>query len=240
VPPSDGDVATTPPPLPDGYRSLIVTGGDLAVQALRLEHDVFVAEDFFPSSASGRIEDYDPFTARSLFHVVTGTDGKVVGMVRSLIGPFGSLPIGDYVSERWDNSPHDPVCEYASLAIHPDERGAGIAEELYRSVFALAWNSGVDGLVALVDPWLRDLLNDFYGCDFEDIGPPVAFSYGEVIPIGMTLSALAVAMPVKAPVFWAWLNTALTSFEVTVEIRDLVLDGTPITERDALDFVRED
>jgi hypothetical protein len=217
------ETADMPPAMPSGYQSHIVTSGDLALQAIQLEYKVFTEANFFPKYPSGRVEDYDAYSACSLFHVVTNADDAVVGMVRSLIGPFSELPIGAYLDTPWENAPVDPVCEYASLAIAPEERGAGIAEELYRSVFALAWGSQATGLVALVDPWLRDLLNGFYGCNFEEIGPGIPFSYGEVIPIGVSLAALESHMPVSVPRFWAWLYTAIEDFEITLDIRDVVV-----------------
>jgi N-acyl-L-homoserine lactone synthetase len=228
VPSPKVEVATTPPPLPEGYESLVVVGGELALQAVELEYQVFTDADFFPKTASGRIEDYDPYTSRSLFHVVTNADQRVVGMVRSLIGPYGSLPIGRYADSPWANCPVDPVCEYASLAVAPGERGDGVAEELYRSVFALAWNSRASGLVALVDRWFHELLNSYYGCSFELIGPEVEFSYGTVIPIGVSWTSLELHMSRHAPEFWQWLKMAIEDFDVTLDMRDLVLEGRPL------------
>lgn len=210
--------------MPSGYRSLIVTNSDLAEAGRRLEYEIFVEENFFSPSDSGRITDYEDYEDRSIFHVITDDTGTVVGVVRSVLGLYESLPVGEYVPDRWSEFPTLPVCEYASLAIRPECRKHGLAEELYRSVFALAWRSRLEGLVALVDPWMHELLNDHYGCAFEQIGPETDYFSGFVVrPIGVTLEALETVMPRRVPEFWDWLVEGIEQEDVVIDLRDSVV-----------------
>jgi len=206
--------------MPSGYRSLIVTESDLAEAGRRLEYEIFVEENFFPPTESGCIEDYADYESRSVFHVITDEADEVVGVVRSVLGPYDSLPLSHYVPERWTQFPSSSACEYASLAIRPECRKHGLAEELYRSVFALAWRSQQEGLVALVDPWLHDLLNDFYGCAFEQIGPESDYFSGFLVrPIGVSLEALEAVMPKRVPEFWEWLVEGIEQEDVVIDLR---------------------
>lgn len=214
-------VATRPRPLPAGYQSVIVGSSALAEDARGLEYEIFVDEGFFPASSDGRIKDYADFEDRSIFHVIVDDGGRPAGVVRSVIGDYDSLPVGKYVPDRWSDFPDQPVVEYASLAIRPECRKLGLAEELYRSVFALAWRSDLLGLVALVDPWMHELLNDFYGCAFEQIGPDCHHFHGFTVrPIGMSLQALEAAMPYRAPEFWRWLVEGIEGEDVIIDLRD--------------------
>lgn len=214
-------VAQRPPPLPRGFASQIVADSPLADAGRDLEYDVFVAEGYYPPSSDRRIADYQGYESRSIFHVVTAPGDEVVGVVRSVLGTYETLPVGHYVPNHWGDFPSEAVCEYASLAIQPDMRQQGVAEELYRSVFALAWRSGVSGLVALVDPWLHDLLNDYYGCDFHQIGPETdCFSGFVVRPIGVALTTLETVMPQRVPEFWAWLAEGIDQAEIVIDLRE--------------------
>jgi GNAT superfamily N-acetyltransferase len=229
---SGSAVAQRPRSMPPGYRSLIVTESDLAEAGRRLEYEIFVAEEFFPPSESGHIDDYADFESQSVFHVITDETDEVVGVVRSVLGPYDSLPVSHYVPERWTNFPSRPVCEYASLAIRPECRKHGLAEELYRSVFALAWRSQLEGLVALVDPWMHALLNDFYGCAFEQIGPESEYFSGFVVrPIGVTLEALESVMPRRVPAFWEWLCEGIEQEDVVIDLRESTAPVIDLRER---------
>lgn len=217
--------------MPPGFRSFIVAEADLADAGRELEYEIFVGEGFFPASADGRISDYADYEARSVFHVITSATDQVVGVVRSVLGTYETLPVGHYVPIRWGSFPTGPVCEYASLAIRPEARTHGLAEELYRSVFALAWRSGLSGLVALVDPWMQDLLNDYYGCAFEQIGPECDYFPGFVVrPIGVSLATLEKVMPVKAPEFWNWLVEGIEQEDVVIDLRSSASRRDPMVD----------
>jgi GNAT superfamily N-acetyltransferase len=222
-------VAQRPPPLPPGFASQIVADSPLADAGRDLEYDIFVAETYVPESPDRRIADYRDYEARSIFHVVTAPGDEVIGVVRSVLGTYDTLPVGRYVPERWGEFPSEAVCEYATLAIRPDMRQQGIAEELYRSVFALAWRSGVSGLVALVDPWLHDLLNDYYGCQFHQIGPETDYFRGFTVrPIGVSLTTLETVMPQRVPEFWSWLAEGIDQAEIVIDLRER-LSAPPVT-----------
>lgn len=216
-------VAGRPPSLPSGFTSLITADSEIAEAARKLEYQIFIDEGFFPATDDGRIAEYGPYESQSIFHVVISSENEVIGVVRSLLGDYATLPVGHHAPDRWDGFPTEPVCEYASLAIRPDMRKhLGIAEELYRSVFALAWRSGVSGLVALVDPWLQQLLNEYYGCQFDQVGPEIDLHGFAVRPIGVALVTLEQVMPVRVPQFWAWLVEGIEQAEIVIDLRDRI------------------
>jgi GNAT superfamily N-acetyltransferase len=213
----------------------------MAEAGRRLEYEIFVEENFFPPSESGRIEDYEEYESRSIFHVITSDRDEVVGVVRSVLGTYESLPVSHYVPERWTEFPQLPVCEYTSLAIRPEHRKHGLAEELYRSVFALAWRSQLEGLVALVDPWMHELLNDHYGCAFAQIGPETdSFSGFVVRPIGVSLRALESVMPGRVPEFWNWLVEGIEQTDVVIDLRDEPAPPTPGLSRGRIETTASD
>ncbi len=222
--------AGRPPELPLGFSAVITADSETAEAARRLEYEVFVEEGFFPPSGDKRLSAYASYESRSIFHVVLDDTGMVIGVVRSLLGDYETLPVGDHAPERWEGFPSEPVCEYASLAIRPEMRKhLGIAEELYRSVFALAWRSGVSGLVALVDPWLQELLNGYYGCEFDQLGPDVDLHGFDVRPIGVPLGTLEQVMPVRVPDFWAWLVEGIEKAEIVIDLRDRIATNSGIS-----------
>jgi ribosomal protein S18 acetylase RimI-like enzyme len=198
------DPVGVPPRLPTGWQvSIEPFGSERFGEAERLEYSTFAEEGFCRQSALQRAEEYEPWRASSVFHVVSN-ESRVVGVVRVLIGAYMDLPIGHF--QTTESLPSDPVCEYASLAIDPDARSTGVAEALYRSVWRHAVDRGASGLVAIVEEWLLDLLRSHYGFGFRQLGPSEWYMGGECIPIGATHEEITALLPATRVALWSYLN----------------------------------
>lgn len=200
----DDLIAGRPVPLPEDYAvGLISEGHELYPRAEALEYQVFLASGYVEPNEAMRVLEYDEWAGVSQFLAVVDDQGHPVGVVRVLIGNYATLPLAKL--ERTDSSIDDPVCEYASLAVDPAKRSTGVAEELYRAVWRHAESEGATALVALVDPWLHDLLREYYGFPFESLGPSKYYMGGDVRPIGMTVAIPYEVLPESRPQLWEWL-----------------------------------
>jgi len=203
--------AGRPPQLPDGFTLICVSATDAFFASLEeLEYSVFLDSGYVEPNTFKRVLEYDPWIDRSEFLAVLDQNHEAVGCVRVLIGDYASLPLGRLERTVYDLP--DPVCEYASLAVSPHKRSTGVAEELYRAVWLHARAHGASGLVALVDPWLHELLRDYYGFPFERLGPTTRYMGGDVHPIGMSLRIGEMSLrigealvPTIRPELWEWL-----------------------------------
>lgn len=185
--------------------------GDQISQAERLEYDVFLAAGFCEPSDNGRVADFEPWRDITRFQVVVSPDGVVQGTVRVMVGEYASLPVGKFVRDV--AYPSDPVVEYASLALPPDQRKAGIAEALYRSVWMQAIRHNATGLVAIAETWLFGILNDMYNFGFVQLGPSRWYMGGECLPIGTSMDAVLQRFK-RQPTFFRWLSSE-------IDLRDL-------------------
>lgn len=195
-----------------GYRVEVIDPDNPEfIAAERLEYDIFRAEGFCMGSDTGRAVEYDRWRVASRFHVVIDDTGATVGCVRTLDGRYEDLPIGHF--ERTDAEPGDPVCEYASLAVEPDSRSRGAAEALYRSVWIEARRSNMNGLVAVVERWLLELLHDHYGFAFTQLGPEEFYMGGLCLPVGVPFERLESQLQSDRPGLWRYLIEPLTDDE---------------------------
>lgn len=217
--------AGRPPAMAPGYRStLIRTGDERFEEAERLEHDVFVASGYCDPSPLRRVREYDPWRDVSAFAAVEDIyGGRLVGSVRVMSGPYRDLPIGEFERDL-DDSLDDPVCEYVATAVAPEARAQGVAEELWRSVWIHARRGGVAGLVGLVDPWLHERLNEYYGFTFRQLGRSRWYMGGEVRPIGTGLPELEANLLATRHELWSWLLEPWTNDE-------LIDRGLPVDDR---------
>lgn len=200
----EAPIAGRPAPLPDGYETVLVSYGESLYSAAEdLEYSIFLASGYVEPNDQQRVLEYDPWLEVSKFIAVIDEDLQPVGVVRVLIDAYDALPVAKL--ERTDFTLIDPVCEYASLAVSPTKRSTGVAEELYRAVWFHAQEHGATALVAIVDPWLHDLLRDYYGFAFERLGPSVYFMGGDVHPIGWSVAEPYTSLPSTRPELWAWL-----------------------------------
>jgi len=196
--------AGRPPQLPDGYALALASAADPLFASLEaLEYSVFLDSGYIEPNEVKRVLEYDPWIDRSEFLAVLDQGQEAVGCVRVMVGDYDSLPVAKLERTVFDLP--DPVCEYASLAVSPQKRSTGVAEELYRAVWLHARAHGASGLVALVDPWLHELLRDYYGFPFERLGPTTHYMGGDVHPIGMSLRIGEALVPTIRPELWEWL-----------------------------------
>lgn len=232
----DDEVGGRPPAMAEGYRATVIDRDDPRFeQAERLEHDVFVASGYCEASELGRVAEYEPWRDVSVFVAVEDTvAGRIVGSVRVLCGPYAELPIGEFEREP-GHGLGDPVCEYVATAVAPEARARGVAEELWRSVWTHARRSGVAGLVGLVDPWLHERLNEWYGFTFRQLGEARWYMGGNVRPIGTGFLELEANLLATRHELWQWLLEAwtddeLVEYQLPVDDELLAARGTAVID----------
>lgn len=204
------DSVPVPPQVPSDWFTGEASGDQVA-KAERLEYEVFLAAGFCEPSATGRVAEFEPWRDVTRFQVVVSPDGVVQGTVRVMVGEYGELPVGKFVRDF--PYPPDPVLEYASLALPPQQRKAGIAEALYRSVWMQAIRHDASGLVAIAETWLFKILNDTYNFGFVPLGPARWYMGGECLPIGTSMDAVLQRFK-RQPTFFKWLSSE-------IDLRDL-------------------
>jgi hypothetical protein len=218
------DSVVPPPALPAGW-GVAVAEGSLIRDAERMEYEVFVEVGFCEPSSNGRAEEFDRWRDESRFKVVLDEHRRIHGVVRELFGSYDDLPVGSF--PRDDAYPPDPVLEYASLAVPRTVRNAGIAEELYRSVWQDAVRIGAGGLVAIGADWLLHILNDTYGYGFRVLGAGRWYMGSDCIPVGTSMDDLLQRLK-RQPTFFRWMAEE-------IDLRDL-----PVSEfRSAVAAARE-
>lgn len=204
------DSVPVPPDVPVGWRTTDATPAQ-ALEAERLEYEVFLAAGFCDPSPQHRAHEFDPWRGTSRFQVVVSPDGTVQGAVRLMVGAYAQLPVGAF--ERTVPVPADPVLEYASLAVSADQRRTGVAEALYRAVWQQALREGVEGIVAIGEGWLVEILNGVYNFGFRQLGPSRWYMGGDCFPMGTEISALLERLK-RQPSFFRWVSSE-------IDLRDL-------------------
>lgn len=193
-----------PQELPRGWSVRVLSPSDPAfVAAEAVEHDVFAQENFITPSPQRRVGEYEAYRGISTFHAVVAPDGSVMGCVRTLLGPWRELPVGKFAPEGW--TPEEVLLEYASLAVTPDCRGVGIAEALYRSVWIEGRRSPANGLAAIVEAWLFELLRDTYGFGFSSVGQARWYMGGDCLPVVAPFGELERRLPRERVRLWEYL-----------------------------------
>jgi hypothetical protein len=190
-----------PAPPPEGCFVGVATG-DLVERARRLEYEVFVEQGYCDPSPVSRIAEYGPWEHRSQFHVVVSPADELMAAVRTTIGSYDSLPVGSF--RRDDEYPAGEVLEFASLVAPRSARGAGGVEALFQSVLQDTILRGLDGLVAIGEQWLLDLLNDVYDFRFRQLGPSRWYMGGECFPMGTSMRDLLRHLSANQPTLLDW------------------------------------
>ncbi len=148
------------------------------------------------------------------FHIATDSDGRVLGVASTTVGPLADLPLGLALraagAEVDDDQPvPGPTCELVSLAVNRTGDTDGVAELLYRAFYQHAVRSAARSIVIGVDPWLVDLLREQYGVPLETIGPLLDLLGRQLLPVGGDLSRLEANVATQAPDFHAFLTAGL-------------------------------
>lgn len=188
---SDKEVIEQPPGLPEGWV-LTTADDELFPTAERIEYEVFLESGYCAESPTGRAVEYDPWRDISRYWIVKNAEGDIRGVVRVIHGTYEDLPVS--VFERDTTFPEDPLLEMASLAVLPDERSTGVAQELYRGAFMDAVRSGMSGVVGIGELWTLKLFTDL-GLPFRQLGPSRWFMGGNCIPIGASIKEILDGLP---------------------------------------------
>ncbi|MBV6509686.1 MAG: hypothetical protein JJLCMIEE_02782 [Acidimicrobiales bacterium] len=202
-----------PPPTVDPTLSLSYpTAGRVREAAERFEYEIFRASGFCRPSRHERVEEYDEWAGQSRFAVVVDSGGGVVGATRILVGRYCDLPAGRLRGST--NDIGEPVLEVASIAIRPDHRSVGIADRLYRAALADSYRCRVKAIVMVVDPWLEDILEDYYGVAPDCLGPRTRYMGGDVRPVAYRIPEHVNAFARARPALWQFILDEFTPGEV--------------------------
>jgi hypothetical protein len=214
------DLRTARPPsgrpaeLMPGHRVVTITGGDLWMQAEAFVYDIYRQVGYCDESPRHRVEELARWEERSRLHAVMDDDDEVIGVVRTIFGPYDELPVGQF--ERTDASDPDPVCELSSLTVRTDVRSTGVIEHLYRAGWLDAFRAGSTTLVALIDDWLLEVFQGTYRLPFRVIGVGKEYMGSTPVPVAMPLVGPDYGVTAEEnPDFWAWTLEAVTPDEAT-------------------------
>lgn len=216
-----------PADLQPGHRLVTITGGDLWTQAEAFVYDIYRQVGYCDESPHNRVEELARWETRSRLHAVMDDQGEVIGVVRTIFGPYDELPVGQF--ERTDSSHPDPVCELSSLTVRTDVRSTGVIEHLYLAGWLDAFRSESTTLVALIDDWLLGLFQDTYRLPFTVIGKGKEYMGTTPVPVAMPLRGPGYRITAdENPGFWAWALESLTAAEAD-EMLLLVADRAGVS-----------
>ena len=215
-------VSGRPPALRDGHRVEVITGGDLWMKAEAFVYDRYVKIGFTHESSRQQVEELARWSDASRFHAVLSEDDAIIGTMRTILGKYSDLPVGQF--ERTDFEDPDPVCELSSLVVDESVRSSGVMEHLFRAGWADTTRLGATAIVGLVDAWLLEAFRHTYGMPFVPIGLPHWHMGGNVVPVTMSVKRPAMAEIARNnPHFWLWNLEVMRSKEIDrFDIGDLV------------------
>lgn len=159
-------------------------------------YDVYRVSGFCRESSRRVVEETEPWRPGSALHVVRSSD-QVLGTVRTLLGSYQQLPIGQF--ETIIDPPAGRLCEVASLAVKPDRRGMGVANELHRRTFEFGVRQRVDGFCFLVDSWMVQFFEDYYAFPVSRMAPIQEYMGGQIEPIYVPMNQLLIDFPTRRP-----------------------------------------
>jgi hypothetical protein len=203
-----------PADLQPGHEVVLITGGDLWMQAEAFVYDIYRKVGFCEESPRRMVEELARWSDASTFHAVIADDGQIIGTIRTIIGAYEDLPVGKF--RRVDHRHPNPVCELSSLTVRDDVRSTGVIEHLYRAGWLAAFRSRTNAAVALIDDWLLEVFVATYHLPFTIIGEPHEYMGGAPIPVALSLDGAAYdAMAASNPDFWRWTLEAIAPEEAT-------------------------
>ena len=206
-----------------GLHVEMTDSGDLWDAAAAFQYEQFLREGFCAPSPHRRVEEYDEWSDRSIFHVVH--DGRDIhGVIRTITDQYDCLPVAK-VAQRPADFPPDDCCEFASFTISKESRrGTGVPESLFRSALMRAVEDEATSVVAVVVPTLFFLLRRFYGFPFLELGPAKFYMGSDSLPIGLTLLGCAETLARESRVNYQWFFGGLTTEETVKYGFPIVLD----------------
>ena len=220
--------AIAAPVLPENCSISTVRGGELWEEAAAYEYDCFTAFGWCEQNDRRRLAEYEAWDDESVFHVarVAGTDasGGIVGVMRTIIGPYEELPVA--LIGHTDEVPvPDPVCEVASLVVDPSfERAREVAEYLMRAGYTEARANGAHGLAEAVEAWLLEMFRDGFGLVTVTLGGPTWHMGGDLYPMVMPLVESEAKLIENRPTWYKWLTAELTPAQIAAADVPILLD----------------
>ncbi len=184
---------------------------ELGQLAERFVYDVYRVSGFCRESPRGVVEETEPWRPGSALHVVREGD-DVLGVVRTILGTYDALPIGQFPAAA--TPPAGTLCEVASLAVKPDRRGMGVANELHRMVFEFGVRNHVGGYCFLVDEWMSQFFQDYYAFPVKEMAPRQDYMGGNIVPILVPMDELLVDFPTRRPFVYEVAISGFTPQEI--------------------------
>ena len=196
-------VSGRPPALLPHHRVEVITGGDRWMDAEAFVYERYVKIGFTHESSRKQVEELARWADASSFHAVVTDDDVIVGTVRTILGTYSELPVGQF--DRIDFEDPDPVCELSSLVVDQSVRSSGVLEHLFRAGWSDATRLGATAIVGLVDTWLLEVFRHTYALPFVPVGIPHFHMGGDVVPVTMSVKRPGMAEIAKHnPHFWLW------------------------------------
>lgn len=228
VPEPDRPASGRPADLLPGHRLVTITGGDRWLQVEAFVYDIYRQIGYCDESPRNRVEELARWNERSHFHAVFDDSDEVIGVVRTIFGPYAELPVGQFT--RTDQRHVDPVCELSSLTVRTDVRSTGVIEHLYRAGWLEAFTAGSRAIVALIDEWLFEVFQSTYRLPFHVIGVGEEYMGSEPMPVGMALTGVDYQVTAEEnPEFWAWTLEAVTAQQAEHWHLPLLTGRWPVT-----------
>lgn len=225
-------------PTPSGRPLDLLDGLELVVvheederweKAERFVYDTYLAMGYCNESTRRRVEELQPWTGRSHFHIVLDEEQEVVGTARLIQDRYENLPIGQF--SRTDHRDPDPVMELSSVVVAPTARGLSVVAYLCRSVFFTAFRSDANGLVFLLEEGLIRLLTNHYGLPVRYLGDTGYYMGGDVTPSGLSMAGREYLDTARAnPYYWNWMLEACQPGEVVEWELPILLLDSPVPE----------
>ncbi len=183
----------------------------LGTSAEHFLYDIYRVSEFCAESPRRLVEETEPWRAGSAMHVVRDGD-TILGLVRTLLGKYEDLPIGQFATTQ--TVPTGTLCEVASLAVKPDRRGLGVANELHRMTFEFGVRNRVSGFCFLVDEWMSQFFQDYYAFPVHEMAPAQEYMGGHVVAIYVPMDELLVAFPTRRPYVYEVAISGFTPQEI--------------------------
>jgi hypothetical protein len=189
-----------PEPLDDHLTTHhVAPASDVGEAAERFVYDIYRVSEFCQESPRGWVEETEPWREGSTLHVVMEGD-DVLGVVRTILGTYDELPIGQFGPDQ--PPPDGTLCEVASLAVKPDRRGLGVANELHRMTFEFGIRSAANGFCFLVDEWMAQFFQDYYAFPVRQMAPVQPYMGGDIMPIMVRVDELLEVFPRRRPLVY--------------------------------------
>lgn len=199
-----------PEPCDQAISLRVISEADTAEwdRAERFVYRIYRDAGFCGESSRQWVEESEPYRAGSRLHVVVHPeDDEIVGVIRTFVGTYESLPIGQFPATI--PVPDDTLIEIGSLAVSSSMRGLGVANELHRSAVQESLRQGVPAFCMLVEPWSIDFYRDVYGLPLVETAPAREYMGSLTVPAIADLAELVRILVDEMPALYQWMVEGL-------------------------------